>query len=552
MNIEGVLADPVGSVAPPPAPAKVSACEACYQKKVKCDRGPSLDNNTTPPCSRCEKKNIKCESRTRRRGRPLKPDGSKHKSRKSKSTSGRDNKSRSTSAVPRERKKSTATPTTPVRFPASRRVAGWRSCEAFLAQADSEAQYKAVANLLGTMKEMGSVANPEWLQWVCRGMVCMALHDKSMGLLHAATTLAVSAGFPIDATYMEVPNEKVRDYRSLITSRMFSILSVLPSSPMSDVPFRGQPFDPSTDSVGDGPRNCGYILQMDYGRRVIKPDALYQHLFGTQQELDAKMAESPGMTKFWYPIVNHIGDLKPFAKMWVQKVLKELAPTPDGVLHFDVTQKEVQVHDRRNHVWVGDLVEATCIGDMGRRLWYVFGLLNMRRVRGERYDPEASALARAQRSFVVTKNSAKIAAKSSRKRGLPSTTANKNSSKSGASSGGGASRSISASGRSSPVSPNGGSQSSSGEHSPGSSASSVSTTDARPAKQHRKVKHQEADDTLDEGQLSFLTLREFDFENDDLAADIFQWPSELEAPESQTLNSTFSLLLDDYVVPRNR
>jgi hypothetical protein len=271
---------------------------------------------------------------------------------------------------------------------------------------------------------------------------------------------------------------------------------------------------------------------MDYGKRVIMPDAVYQHMFGTQQELTEIMEENPGMTKFWYRVINRIGDLKPFAKVWVQKVLKELAPTPDGVLHFDITQKEVKVHDRKNHVWVADLVEATCIGDMGRRLWYLFSLLNMRRVKGERYDADAAPNARSQPSFVVTKKE-KDSGGSSRKRGHRSTTTKKHGE--------------STSGRSSPVSPTGGNESST-DHSSGSSASSVSTTDARPSKQHRQGKH-DTETILEDGQFSFLNLREFDFENDDLAADILQWPSELEAPESTMLSSTFSLLLDDYVVP---
>jgi hypothetical protein len=90
------------------------------------------------------------------------------------------------------------------------------------------------------MKDLGSVANPEWLQWVCRGMINTALFDKSMGLLHAATTLAVSAGFPIDASYMDVPGENERDNRSLITSRMFSIMGLLSPSPTNNAPFRGE------------------------------------------------------------------------------------------------------------------------------------------------------------------------------------------------------------------------------------------------------------------------------------------------------------------------
>lgn len=547
MNPQAGLAEPVDGA----EKAKVSACEACYQKKVKCDRGPPSADNTTPPCSRCKKKNIDCESRTRRRGRPfttdvsssssnVKSEGSSktksERSHKTKSSSSR--KVRSVSSKPRDRKKSTASPSTPVRFPASRRVAGWRSCEAFLAQADSEAQYKAVGNLLSTMKEMGSVANPDWLQWVCRGMINMALHDKSMGLLHAATTLAVSAGFAIDASYMEMKPEKERDYRSLITSRMYSVMGLLSPSPLHGAPFRGNTFDPAVDSVRDGPYNCGYLLQMDYGKRVIMPDALYQNLFGTQKEMTKMMAESPGMIKFWYPIVNAIGDLRPFAKEWVQKVLKELKPTPDGVLHFDITQKEVRIHDRKNHIWEADLMEATCVGDEGRRHWYLFSLLNMRRVRGERYDPAAPRHARMRPAFVVTK---KKGEGSSRKRDHKSTTEKSSNSRK---------HSASSSGRDSPVSPTASSETS-GSHSPSSSTSSLSASSLeeetdRPSKHHRKVK---VEDSFEGGQFSFLNLREFDFENDDLAADILQWPSELEAPESQALNSTFSMLLDDYVVP---
>mmetsp|Transcript_21089 Transcript_21089/g.67219 ORF Transcript_21089/g.67219 Transcript_21089/m.67219 type:complete len:663 (+) Transcript_21089:261-2249(+) len=298
---------------------KPNACQACYASRVRCTYGKESDGR----CLRCAKNNRQCTPRIILRGHASKANKPCWDTTKSNDKA------------------------------LALKLDAFRSLGVFESRPEVAVHYSAAAACVKTYKSLGMETTPTSLKCLVNLLYLMAAEQKSMSRMHAATTLAVSTGTPIDVSFLTLES-------SSLTPDLVDFW---------DKRVQEKYFRP-------GIRGAFFIVRHEVGKRRLLFSPKFAHFFHADKSRFVLDEEAPHLS-FWKPYVcdKQVGE-EFSARMLISSITaKEPAKEGDPILYETLSDGPVDIIDNMNHRYTAKMFEEGIFVAMGYLVYMVFGFV---------------------------------------------------------------------------------------------------------------------------------------------------------------------------------